>query len=441
MSNAVSTLRASFSPLRYPNFRLYLGGQAVSLIGTWMQSTAQGWVVNQLSNRSEGALATVVALNTLPILLLSPFAGVWADRVDRRRLLIVTQIVAMLLAFILAVLTQTGLVQLWHVYILSFMLGIVNALDLPAQQAFLGDLSGMGEIRKAVNLNAMILQVSRILGPALAGIIVARIDIPPVFWLNGVSFLVVIASLILVRASQASSSRGDGENPLQQFMDGLRFLRTQPRMVDLFIFATLVVFMVLSIVMSQLPAYATKILNGNAETLGALMSSSGAGALIGVLFVIPFFQARKRSGIALGAAAVWMSLCLAAFAFAPQVASVTTNPLIPLILASISLFFGSMAAPSVIATALGLVQFMSPVAMRGRLLSLFSWVTFGWQFIAVLLVGYLAERLGLQTVILLNAVVLFTGASLMLIFRTELRRWEMKPATQSPAPATDAVGD
>src|SRR5947207_6897342 len=140
------TVRGNFAPLHYPNFRLYLGGQAISLIGTWLQVTAQSWIVWQLTH-SETALGIVGMLNGLPILFLSAYAGVWIDRLDRRKLLIGTQIVSMLLAFILAFLTQTNLVQIWHVYLLSLLLGIANALDLPAQQAFLGDLAGMVDIQ------------------------------------------------------------------------------------------------------------------------------------------------------------------------------------------------------------------------------------------------------------------------------------------------------
>ena len=160
---------ANFSPLRIRNFRIYLSGQAVSLIGTWLQITAQGIVVYKLSGGSATALGVVGMLNTLPLLLFGPLAGVWADRLDRHLLVIVSQTGAMCLAFTLAALIQTGLAQLWHVYVLAFCLGTITSIDFPAQQAFLGDLAGMAEVRRAVNLNAMILQVSRMLGPAFAG--------------------------------------------------------------------------------------------------------------------------------------------------------------------------------------------------------------------------------------------------------------------------------
>src|SRR5690348_9486025 len=176
MTSVLSTLRGSFAPLRFPNFRIYLGGQAVSLIGTWLQVTAQAWLVWTLTG-SEAASGIVAMLSALPFLLFGPWAGVIAERTDRRKLLIGTQISAMILAFVLAFLVQTrtvqiwhvfpiwtqpvneinwgiqvSIVQIWHVYILSFLLGVVNTLDVPTQQTFLGDLSGTGEILKAVNL-------------------------------------------------------------------------------------------------------------------------------------------------------------------------------------------------------------------------------------------------------------------------------------------------
>ncbi|HET7090812.1 MAG TPA: MFS transporter, partial [Anaerolineae bacterium] len=192
MNNWLEAFRQSFSPLRIRNFRIYLGGQAISLVGTWLQMTAQGIVVYELSQGAATPLGIVGMLSTLPILILSPWTGVWADRLDRRRLLIGTQVGAMLLAFSLAVLTQTGLIQLWHVYVLASLLGIFSAIDFPAQQAFIGDLSGMTEVRKAVNLNGITLQASRMLGPALAGYMIGALGAASAFWLNGLSFMAVI---------------------------------------------------------------------------------------------------------------------------------------------------------------------------------------------------------------------------------------------------------
>ncbi|MFN8374831.1 MAG: MFS transporter [Anaerolineae bacterium] len=412
MASVLSTLRASFTPLRYPNFRIYLGGQAISLIGTWLQNAAQAWVVWTLTG-SEAALGTVQAFATLPILLLGPWAGVWADRLDRRKLLIATQSVMMLLAFVLAVLVQTNTVQVWHVYGLALVLGTVTALDLPAQQAFLGDLSGMGEVRKAINMNAMIVQISRMLGPAFSGILIQRIGTAPAFWLNGLSFIAVIASLVAVRAAQVRAKSGS-VNPLRQLADAVQYLRTQPRMQDLFMFAAMMTFLVFAVVQTMLPAVATEVLHGDAETAGFLQASSGAGALFGVLLVVPLAQARKRSGLVLAGAAVWMGLWMLVFSFS------TWMPL-----SIISLFCTSIGAPTIMTMALGLIQVMSPPDMRGRLISLFTMVSFGLQPVAAFLVGQTAEHLSVQTAIEINATLLMLGALAMMLLRGELRTWEV----------------
>src|SRR2546427_967893 len=187
---------ASFLPLRNRNLRVYLGGQAISLIGTWMQVTAQAWVVWSLSH-STAALGVVAMLGTLPILLLGPWTGVWADTLDRRRLLIVSQTSAMVLAITLALLVQTGVIQVWHVYVLATLLGIVTALDMPTQQAFIGDLSGMEQLRQAVVINNMLFQVSRMIGPALAGVVVARLGAAGAILPDRARFLPVLAPLVI----------------------------------------------------------------------------------------------------------------------------------------------------------------------------------------------------------------------------------------------------
>lgn len=422
LGSTLQTLRGNFSPLRHPNFRLYLGGQAISLIGTFLQATAQSWVVWQLTG-SEAALGIVSMLNALPILFLSPYAGVWVDRIDRRKLLIGTQVMAMLLAFILAALTGSGLVQLWHVYLLSLLLGVVNALDMPAQQTFLGDLSGKAEIRKAVNLNITIIQVSRVLGPAFAGMVVARLGVAPAFWLNGLSFVAVIISLVLVRASQKASKSDGKVSPLRQIADGVVHLRTSPRMQDLFLLAILLTFFVFSIIMNVLPAVADKLLGGNAETLGLLLSSSGAGALVAVLLIVPITQSLKRSGIVMLGALFWLSAWLSVFAHSHSLG-----------LSMLALFMGSMGAPTVMTMAMGLVQLMSPPDMRGRLISLFTTITFGMQPLAALWIGQSAQILGVETAVQLNAILLAVGAVGLLITRPAILNYEygLDAAVQSP---------
>jgi MFS family permease len=431
MHKVLATLRANFAPLKLPNFRLYLGGQAVSMIGSWLQSTAQAWVVWELTG-SEAALGNVVMLNTLPLLLFGPWAGVWADRLNRRVVLIGAAFSAMLLAFTLAILVQTDSVQIWHVYVLAFLLGCVNALDFPAQQAFLGDLTGMAEVRKAVNLNAMIIQISRMLGPAIAGIVVARIGSAPAFWLNGVSFLAVIASLIMVRASQIRAP-SEHVNPMRQLLDGLQYVREHPRVQDMFLISAIFTFCAMSIIFSLLPSVADRVLGGGAETLGALMSASGAGALVSVLLIVPLTQAYKRPGRILTGAMLWSGTWLMVFGFS------TWMPL-----SWVSLFLASMGAPIIFTMTLGLTQLMAPSSMRARLLSLFTMISFGLQPVAALAIGHAAETFGVQNTIEFNAVMLLTLAVAIILLRPALRRWEPEtnPAqetTAMPVPAVVAV--
>lgn len=420
----VSTLWENFSPLKIRNFRIYLSGQAVSLVGTWLQMTAQSWVVWELSH-SATALGITAMLGSLPILLMGPWAGVWADRLDRRKLLIASQTGAMILAFTLAFLTQTGLVQLWQVYVLAALLGIITAIDIPAQQTFLGDLSGMAQVRKAVNLNITMLQISRILGPALAGVIIASLGSATAFWLNGLSFIAVIISLSLVTSNQVRKpSTG---HFLTEFKEGVSYVITQPRLQDLIILTILVAFFAFPVIMSLLPAVVGQVLQGDAATLSWLMMSSGAGALLGTTFLAPLTQATRRTGAVLGGIVGWIGFWLVLFS------SVAWLPLL-----MVSLFFVSVGIPAVLTTTMGLMQVLAPPQMRARLMSLFFTLSFGMQPLASLLTGYTADTLTTPVAIRVNGLLLLLGAILIMAGRPALRRWEANTAPSAPV-AIDAA--
>jgi MFS family permease len=410
MHRILDTYRQSFAPLKSANFRIYLGGQAISLIGTWLQVMAQGWVVWELSH-SAAALGVVGMLSTLPILILGPWAGVWADRLDRRKLLIGTQVAAMALAFILAILTQTKVVQLWHVYILSALLGVVTSLDMPAQQAFIGDLSGMAEVRKAVVLNAMIINVSRTLGPALGGFIVGALGSATAFWLNGLSFIAVIISLVLVRSSQVRKT--GHASPLGEFWEGLQFIGRQPRLTDLIIFVIIITFLGFPVI-NIFPSLASEILHGDAKIYGLLAASSGLGALTSTIFLAPIFQAQKRVGLMITGVVFWMSFWFMLL---------SRSTWVPLSL--LSSFATSLGAPLVITTATGLLQQLSPGNMRARLLSTFVMLSFGMQPFASLLIGFSAEKLGTPTAILINGVLMALMVAVLFVARPALRTWEV----------------
>jgi MFS family permease len=411
----------SFSVLRNRNFRVYLGGQAVSLVGTWLQTTAQGWVVWRLTG-STVDLGVTTMLVTLPLLLLAPWTGSLADRYNRRKLLMGTQLAAMTLAFVLAFLVLTGAVRLWHVYTLGLLLGIVTALDMPTQQAFVGDLAGTGEVRKAVNVNGMIAPASRLVGPALAGIVIGLFGAGIAFLLNGISFMAVVASLAMVRQAGTAPARRASGNALRGFGEALRFIRSQPRLACLIVIVMLVTFFGTPIVVNILPAVATRVLGGDASTLGALMSASGAGALVGTVLFAPWARTFNRTGIMLVVAAIASALSFMALgASHVQVFSMA------------ALFIAGSIAPSMFVTVVGLLQFNSPLEMRARIMSLFTMVSYGLQPIAALWIGWSADHFGIEQAILVNASLMLAGA-LVMLSRPSLRGWGAAQPAAAVAP-------
>jgi len=418
--SVLNTLTANFSVLRNRNFRIYLGGQTISLIGTWLQQTALGWVVWEITGR-EFDLAIATVLSSLPLLLLSPWAGAWADRFDRRKLLIFTQAGMMVLAFVLSALVLTDSIQIWHVYLLSLLLGIFSAIDLPAVQAFMNDLTGRDEVRRAINLFITIMQVSRTLGPALAGLVVSAFGAGIAFFLNGVSFAAVIVSLLIVRAVH-EQRRVTGGSALGGFREAWTFVMSQPRQRDMLMFAAMATFFGIAIVMSMLPAVAGNVLNGTAATAGLLMSSSGAGALVGVLIFAPLMQAQRRIGVMLSVA---MMAAGVGFLVLGQ------SSILPL--SMLGLFVAGLAMPSVISTTMGMMQFNAPPEMRARVMSLFNMVSFGLQPVAALWIGFVASQIGVQAAITFNAVGMIIAAGLMLA-RAPLRNWVIVQGAPVPAP-------
>ena len=412
------TWRHTFRALRHRNYRLFFWGQLVSLIGTWLQVTAQSWVVWEISH-SETALGVVAMLGALPTLILGPWAGVLADRMNRRFLLIITQAGMMTLAFVLAALVQLKIVQLWHVYILSGLLGIFSSIDFPTQQAFLGDLSGMGEVRKAVNMNAMFFQASRMVGPALAGWVIGRWGAATAFWVNGASFLAVIGSLVTVRAHQVRRQSAHG-SVLGDLWEGFNFLRGQPRMQDLLFMSICTAVLAISL-MNLMPAFASKQLGGDASTLGSMLAAAGGGALVSVVILMPLAQAREHIGVVMSLAMVWAGvwfLGLSAVHWLP--------------LAMLCMFALNFSLPMVLAMAMGLIQLLTPLEIRARVISLFTMVSFGLQPLGAIAVGWVAERSGVGTIMAINGSLLVLAGLGMLILRNGLRQWQVHGVAVGP---------
>ena len=389
----------NFSILRIRNIRVYMIGQLISLLGDWMQQTAQAWVVWELTHKAT-ALGIVAFLSQIPFFIFGPWVGAFADRFDRRKILLITQILTMLLAFALAFLMQTHLLVLWHVYVLAFLLGTATAFNVTAEQAFIGDMAGTGNIKSAIALNNTLNQFTRLVGPAIAGWLIATIGIAQAFWFNGLSLIVSIVCILVIRSTGGREpSEGSG---WMQFKDGIAFLFRQKLLRLILLFGIIQAFFGMSIV-QLLPAFSTIVLKGNASTLGALIGSAGAGALVGIVIVLPFVQRIERTCIAIGGAVIWAGCWYFLFSF-------TKNQS----LAMLCQFMASLGASNVITLSIGLAQELSPVAMRARVLSAFMMVIFGLQPAAAYLVGWGADVFGINDMMKINGILMIVLTTLLL---------------------------
>lgn len=395
----LAILADNFLVLRKRDMRIYLSGQTVSLVGDWMQQTAQAWVVWELTH-SATALGVVAFFSQIPFFLFGPWVGVLSDRFDRRKILLVTQSLIMLFAFVLAALVQFHLLLLWHVYLLAFLLGIVSAFDVTAEQAFIGDIAGEGNIRKAIALNNSLTQLTRLIGPSVAGWLIATAGVAPAFWLNGLSIIIAIFCIVAVRSPvgvRAATGSGWG-----QFREGLLFFRKHGLLRLIALFAAIQAFFGLSVI-QLLPAFSAVVLKGNAGTLGRLLGAAGAGALIGIVVVLPFVQRIRMSCMAIGGALIWSGVSYILF-------SSTSN----LYLALVCQFMASLGAANVVTLSIGLAQELTPPGMRARIVSVFLMVIFGLQPVASYLVGRGADRFGLPMMILVNGLLMVILPVLML---------------------------
>ena len=389
----------NFSVLRIKNIRIYMVGQAISLLGDWMQQTAQAWVVWELTHKAT-ALGLVAFLSQIPYFIFGPWVGTFSDRFDRRKILLITQILAMAFAFILAFLVQINHLQVWHIYVLAFLLGTVTAFNTTAEQAFIGDLAGAENIKKAIALNNSLNQITRLFGPAIAGWLIASIGVAPSFWYNGASIIVSIYCISIIQSKkEIERAKSSG---IKEFREGLAFLHSQKLLRLIILFATIQAFFGGTIV-QLLPAFSTDVLHGNASTLGALVGSAGAGALVGIVIVLPFFQRIKRSCIAIGGAVIWAGLWYVAFSFA------RIQPF-----AMLCQFMASLGAANVITLSIGLAQELSPPNMRARIVSTFLMIMLGLQPIASYLVGKGADLVGISKMMLVNGTIMVLASTILL---------------------------
>ncbi|MBP2368062.1 MFS transporter [Pseudonocardia parietis] len=379
--NARAALRSfserTFAALSGRNYRLWFGGQSISLIGTWMQSIAQSWLVYELTG-SAAVLGTVVAIQTLPTLLLGPYAGVWVDRLDRRRLMIGLQVLMGLQALALAVLTLTGTVALWHVYALAAVLGLNKAFENPARQTFVQDLVGRDDLRNAVSLNSVLVNAARAVGPAIAGLVIVAGGTGVCFAVNAASFVAVVISLLRLDVSAltptAPAPRGPG-----QLREGLAYVRGNPELLVPLVMMALIGCLAYEFPV-VLPVVASETFGGDAATYGYLTGAMGAGAVVGGLVV----AGRGRTGLpSLVRTALLFGLVLGLAAIAPTLG-----------IALVAMALVGMASVAFMAGGNSTLQLAAAPHMRGRVMALWSVAFLGSTPIGGPIAGWVSEHYG-----------------------------------------------
>jgi MFS family permease len=386
---APSRWTESLRAFQHRNYRLFYAGQSISLSGTWMQTIAQAWLVLQITD-SQVALGVVTMLQFLPITLFVLFAGVVADRVPKRNFLVLTQTAAMTQAIILAALVLTDTVQLWHVYVLALMLGLANAFDMPTRQAFAIEMVGRKDLINAVALNSGMFNGARLIGPAIGGFIISAFGVEAVFLLNGISFVPVLISLMLIKQSELyTSDRRPAGHPLAELKEGIAYsLRTPSILLVIILVAMIGTFGYNFTIM--LPLVAKYVLNEGSVTLGFLTASVGFGAL-GAALVLAGRKAATRYQLFAGA-----------MAFTVLLAGVAVSHNLYLTLACL---IGVGAAGSTFGTTANTtIQIAAPDELRGRVVSLYMLLFAGSTPIGGYLMGVLASNIGTQ-----NAIGLFAG--------------------------------
>lgn len=404
-SPIIAEIRILFRSLRHRNFRLFWSGQLVSLLGTWMQSTAQAWLVLDLTGSSL-KLGIVTAMQFLPILLLSVFTGPFIDRFPKRRTIILCQIVLMLQAVVLAVLVWTGTVEYWHVVALAAVLGIANTIDMPARQSFIIELVGREDLMNAIGLNSSIFNAARALGPALAGLLIASVGTAACFLLNAVSFLAVLGSLLAMRTHERAIGQASASAYLREIREAVRSIRDTP-----VIRTTILLVAVVSIFAANfnvlVPVFARLELGRDAKDFGFLMSSFGFGALIGAASLTYLSRFGPRQSHMLGSG---LGLSCALIVIGLQDSFNLTALLLGLCGWCIVTFFG---------TANTLVQLNSEDHVRGRIMSIYTLSFGGLSPIGSLFAGSAAHWLHAPLTFALGGAV--TGA-FFLAARSRYRR-------------------
>ncbi len=402
-----SKIPNTFRALKHRNFQLFFAGQFISLTGTWMQSVAQSWLVYRLTG-SVVLLGLIGFASQIPVFFIAPFGGALADRYNRQKILIFTQTSAMITAFVLATLTLTGNIQVWHLFVIAVFFGVANAFDIPTRQAFVSDMVGKEDLLNAIALNSSMFNGARIVGPAIAGVLVAIVGEGWCFLGNAVSYIAVITGILLMKITPVIRERKG--STFSNIAEGFTFVAKTPPIRGLLLLLGLISLMGMPYAV-LMPIFADKILHGSSDTLGYLMGASGLGALAAALIL-----ASRKEVFGLGRwvafASGGLGISLILFSFS-GVFWLSMLCLIPV-------GFSMMTQMSSSNT---LIQAMVPDELRGRVMSVYSMMFMGMAPLGALLAGTLAGIMGAPYTVALGGAVCILG-SLIFFLRLPILREE-----------------
>jgi MFS family permease len=378
---------------KYRNFRLFWFGQLISLIGTWMQTTGQSWLVLQLTHNSL-ALGVVGALQFLPILFFTLYGGVLADRLPKRRVLLFTQSASAVVATVLGILVLTNTVQIWHIYVLAFLLGMINALDMPTRQSFFGEMVDREAMTSAIALNSSMFNMAKVVGPGLAGLVIARFGEGPLFVGNALSFIPVLLGLALIDTNKlfihVKKAAQGAESTLSSLRTGLQYVWRTPA-----IFLIIAVVGVVSLFAINLnvvePLIATDLLHQGAQGFGFISSFFGIGALFGALWVAWGSKAPSLKKLLISAICFCVALGLVGLSHW-------------FVLSAILAMITGFAMLAFVATANTTLQTISPEHLRGRVMGVYMLVFNGTTPFGNFLVGWLAGLIGISMTLVISAI-------------------------------------
>ncbi len=399
---------AAFPAFRSRNFRLYFIGQIVSMIGTWLQMVALGWLVLEMTG-SAFQVGVVAAASSLPTLFLSLFGGVIVDRYDRRKILLFTQAASMVLAIVLALFTLTGAVTVPVILVLAFLLGCIGSVATPAIQAFLSEMVDREQLHSAVALNSAIFNASRVIGPAIAGFMISWVGTGGAFMANGLSYLAVIAALLAIRTVSRRTAPHAKQSPLESIREGLSYTWGHPLLRTIVLFVSVVSIFGWSF-MSMLPVVAKQTFGLGSGGMGLLFSAFGIGSLFGTVLVSMLSGRMRSDAMVIGGILVF-GLGLTAFTFAEGEG-----------IAMLFLFLSGIGMLSAFATMTATVQRLVEEQYRGRVMSIYLMVLLGFIPIGNFQVGFLSEHLGTALAIRIGCVVVLCATLSLFLYRGRIER-------------------